>query len=29
LIEKDGFKLIDRVVSLDTRQLDIGSHKIF
>jgi len=29
LIEKDRFKLIDRVVSLDTRQLDIGSHKIF
>jgi len=28
-IEKDQFKLIDRVVSLDTRQLDIGSHKIF
>lgn len=28
-IEKDQFKLINRVVTLDTRQLDIGSHKIF
>ena len=28
LIESDGFKLIDRIVSLDTRQLDVGSHKI-
>lgn len=28
-IEKDRFLLVDRVVSLDTRELDIGSHKIF
>ena len=28
-IEKDRFLLVDRVVLLDTRELDIGSHKIF